>query len=85
MSFMSAISPTVTTGELNMVEVTAPQAAEILGKEPRTAQRWVEDGLLPARREGPRLISYIDLEDLRAFAAKYNYRFNEAIAQQYTK
>ena len=70
-----------------MAEVTAPQAAEIIGKTPMTIYRKVEDGLLPARQEGTgqKKYLYIEVDDLRAFAAQYGYRLDESLAAQYTK
>lgn len=68
-----------------MPEVNGPQAAEIIGKSVVTIHRKVDDGVLPARREGTgeRRFLYIDLEDLRQFAKKYGYRFDEKKAAQY--
>lgn len=63
-------------------EVTAPQAAIIIGKSLMTIHRKVEDGVLPARLEGTgkRRYIFIQLDELRKFADKYGYRFDEAIA-----
>lgn len=68
-----------------MPEVNGPQAAEIIGKHLATIHRKVDDGVLPARREGTgeRRFVYIELDDLRQFAKKYGYRFDEKIAAQY--
>jgi hypothetical protein len=70
-----------------MPEVTAPQAAEIIGKHLITIHRKVDEGFLPARQEGTgeRKFIYVQIDDLRRFAAEYGYRFNEDIAAQYTK
>jgi hypothetical protein len=68
-----------------MVEVTAPQAAEILDISHVTIFRRVEDGSLPARREGLRGLIMIDVEELRRFAAQYGYRVNDAKVTQYAK
>ena len=65
-----------------MAEVTAAQAADILAISHMTIHRRVEDGSLPARREGVKGIVKIDVEDLRQFAKTYSYRFNETIAQR---
>jgi hypothetical protein len=47
----------------------------------------VEDGVLPARQEGTgeRRFTFIEVETLRQFAAKYGYRFDEKAAAQYSK
>lgn len=68
-----------------MTEVTAAKAAEILAANKRTILRRVEDGLLPARRQGLKGIAYIQLDDLRAFATKYGYRFDEKKAAELAK
>ncbi len=68
-----------------MAEVSAPQAAEILNTSHPTIFRRVEDGSLPARREGVKREIWIDVEDLRRFATKFGYRFNESLAKQYAK
>jgi hypothetical protein len=68
-----------------MTEVTAAQAAAIIGRSAMTVHRKVEDGVLSARQEGTgeRKFTFIDLSDLREFAAKYGYRFNEDVAKQF--
>lgn len=68
-----------------MAEVTTAKAAEILATNRRTIQRRVDDGSLPARKQGLKGIAYIELEDLRSFAERYGYRFNESIAQRYAQ
>lgn len=69
-----------------MAEVTAPQAAEIIGKSLMTVHRKVDDGSLPARQEGTgKKYVYISLDDLRAFAVQYGYRLDESLAAQYAK
>jgi hypothetical protein len=70
-----------------MAEVTAPQAATLIGKSIMTIHRKVDDGLLPARQEGTgeRRFIYIDLDELRGFAAKYGYKLDENLAAQYEK
>ena len=68
-----------------MPEVTATNAAEILSADRRTLYRRIEDGTLPARRQGIKRIAYIELDDLRAFAKKYGYRFSEEKAAALTE
>ncbi len=67
------------------MEVTAPEAAEILSTSHPTIFRRVQDGTLYARREGVKKEIYIDIDTLRAFAKEYGYRFDEALATQYAK
>lgn len=66
-----------------MAEVTAQQAAEILSTSHMTIHRRVDDGTLPARREGMARIVKIEVDDLRRFAKEYGYRFDEAMASRY--
>lgn len=70
-----------------MPEVNGTQAANILGKSIQTIHNKVDEGTLPARQEGTgqRKYLFIQLDDLRAFARKYGYRFDEDIAAQYTE
>jgi len=70
-----------------MAEVNAPQAAEILSVSLMTIHRKVDSGALPARQQGTgeRIFVFIDIDDLRRFAQRYGYRFNEAKAAQYAK
>jgi predicted site-specific integrase-resolvase len=68
-----------------MPEVTLTQAAEIVSKDRVTVFRWVENGLLPARREGIRRDIFIEEADLEKFASDNDYRYNTALARQYAK
>lgn len=68
-----------------MAEVTTAKAAEILATNQRTIQRRVDDGTLPARRQGLKGIAYIQLDDLKAFATRYGYRYDEAKATHYAE
>jgi len=63
--------------------VTSPQAAEIIDMSQRTVQWLVTVGKLKATRISERNIILIDLDDLRATAAKEGYTFNEEIAAQF--
>ena len=66
-----------------MPMVTSPQAAEIIDMSQRTVQWLVTVGKLKATRITDRNIILIDLDDLRATAAKEGYTFNEEIATQF--
>lgn len=66
-----------------MAEVTAQQAAEILSTSHMTIHRRVDDGTLPARRQGLARIVRIDVDDLKRFANEYGYRFDEKLATEY--
>lgn len=65
-----------------MPEVSTFEAARIIGMSDDTVRRHVRIGSLPARRQGPRRDARIDIEKLREFATKYNYRFDEALAAE---
>lgn len=67
-----------------MAEVTSTQAAAIIGTSHMTIHRRVDDGLLPARRQGLDRQIRVDLDDLRRFAQAYGYRFDEKLALQYS-
>lgn len=66
-----------------MPMVTSPRAAEIIDMSQRTVQWLVTVGKLKATRISERNIILIDLDDLRATAAKEGYTFNEEIAAQF--
>lgn len=68
-----------------MPEVTLTQAAEIVSKDRVTVFRWVEQGMLPARREGLRRDIYIEVENLQKFATDNGYRYDTNLALQYAK
>ncbi len=68
-----------------MPEVTLTQASDIVAMDRTTVFRWVEDGLLPARRFGLRRDILIEVADLRNFAVVNGYRFNEDLATSYAK
>ena len=68
-----------------MPEVTAPEAAAIIGKSIHTVHRRIDEGTLLARKEGTgeRKRVYIEIDELRRFAGEYGYRFDEVIAAKY--
>ncbi len=68
-----------------MPEVTLTEASEIVSKDRSTVFRWVEDDLLPVRREGIRRDIKIDIATLRSFAEEHGYRFDEKLAQEYAR
>lgn len=68
-----------------MPEVSSVNAGRIIYKSGQTIRRHVDSGQLVARREGPRGTIWIDIEELRKFAIKYSYRFNEELVNQITK
>ncbi len=68
-----------------MPEVTVTQASEIVSKDRTTVFRWVEDGLLSARRVGIRRDIRINLDDLERFAKRYDYPFDKSLARQYAE
>ena len=68
-----------------MPEVTLTQASEIMRKPRMSVFRWIEAGLIPARRVGIRRDIRIEIEDLRSFAKQYSYDYDESLAAKYTK
>jgi hypothetical protein len=76
----------ITQQETTMAEVTAPQAAEIIGMSIQTIHRKVDEGSLPARQQGTiNKRVFIDIEDLRRFCRNNGYGFREDLARQLAK
>lgn len=65
-----------------MPEVSAREAAQIINVSHTNIHRHVKAKRLPARSEGIRGIVKIEVDDLREFAKRYQYRFNEELATQ---
>lgn len=61
------------------MELSSPEAAEILGVHELTIRNYVDRGLLKARRMGIRRIVRIEPDDLRSFAKKHDFVFDEEI------
>lgn len=59
------------------MELTSPQAAEVIGVAEMTIRRYVEQGILPARRVGLRRLIRINVDDLRSLAAQYQFLIDE--------
>jgi len=70
--------------EDTMAEVTSTQAAAIINTSHMTIHRRVDDGTLPGRRQGLDRQIRVEVDDLRRFAAKYGYPFNEEMARRYS-
>ena len=68
-----------------MAEVSSVDAARIINISEVTIRRHVYGERLPARREGLRKRMFIEVDDLRNFAQKYQYRFDETLAAQLAK
>ncbi len=68
-----------------MPEISSEEAARLIGMSRQSIRAHVENGRLAARRVGPRRVVKIELEDLRQFAEKYQYRLNETLAAQLAK
>lgn len=63
-----------------MSEVSSVEAARIIGVSDDTIRRYVKMQLLPARQEGLRGRVKIELRELRKFAEKHQFRYDEALA-----
>ncbi len=68
-----------------MAEITAENAALLVGVSDETIRRLVNRDILPARRVGLRRFIKIDLNDLRKVAADLNYRFDEDAAVKFVE
>ena len=69
-----------------MPEVSLRQAAKIVGSSHPTLWRRINEGELPiTRRVGKGQRIRIDIEELRRFAARYNYLFDEDLAKKLIK
>jgi hypothetical protein len=67
-----------------MAEVDSRQAASLIGVSIMLIHRRADDGTLKVRRVGMHRRIWVELDDLRDFAARYNYRINEKLVAQYT-
>lgn len=63
-----------------MPQLTSMNAGQVIRKSDQTIRRHVHEGRLPAWREGLSGKMWIDVEELRKFAEKYNYFFDEDAA-----
>ena len=68
-----------------MPEVSSHDAGMIIGVNSETIRRYVDRGILPARRVGLRGKLRIDIEELRKVAVTYQYRFDDKLAAQLAK
>lgn len=65
-----------------MADLTMTQAAHVVSQHRTTVWHWIKAGILPARQHGRRGDWQISVDELRKFAEKYNYKFNEELARQ---
>lgn len=65
-----------------MSKLTSTDAARIIQKSDQTVRRHVHDGKLKAWREGISGKMWIEIDDLRQFAAQYGQFFDEKLATQ---
>jgi hypothetical protein len=68
-----------------MEEISAINAGEIIGVTRMTIHNYVRKGLLPARRFGLKRNLRIKVDDLRRFAQKYGYKFDEEKLREFGK
>jgi excisionase family DNA binding protein len=68
-----------------MPELSSLDAARVIGISDETIRSHVTSGVLSARRVGRRGIVRIDVDDLRAHAEKYQYRFDDELAAKLAK
>lgn len=85
-TYDNAMLTTFTTpGAAIMPEVSSREAGDIIGVNSETIRRYVDRGILPARRVGLRGNLRIEIDDLRKVAAEYQFRFDEKLASQLAK
>ena len=68
-----------------MPEVTSNEAGEIIGVTEVTIRSYVDRELLKARRQGLKRKVFIELADLKEFAAEYEFHFDSERAKQITR
>jgi hypothetical protein len=66
-------------------QISSPAAAAIIGLSDQAIRDHIAAGRLPAQRVGVRGLYKIQLSDLRDLAEKYNYPFDEDLANQQGK
>jgi excisionase family DNA binding protein len=59
------------------MQLATAQAAAIVRLSEQAIRDHINAGRLPAHRQGIRALYKIELDDLRAFALRYNYPLNE--------
>lgn len=67
---------------VNMAELTAHDAAHVVGVNRQTILRWCWKQYIQCRKYGLRGDWRIDADDLRRFAHQHGYKFNEELARQ---
>jgi len=84
--YTTAMLATFATKEAQpMPELSTVEAGRVVSMDRETLRRWCVQGLLPARRFGLRGQFRIEVDNLRSFAQKYNYSFDEELATQLAK
>lgn len=68
-----------------MAELTALDAAQVVGMNREAIRRWCFQGLIQARRVGLRGDWRIDVDDLRRFTRAHGYAFDEDLAAKLAK
>jgi len=66
----------------HMPELTISQAADVMGQHRTTVWHWIKGGILPARQHGRRGDWQINVNTLREFAQKYNYKFDDEMVKK---
>lgn len=65
-----------------MQELSAINAGRVIGLSHTMIHRYVNRGILPARRVGRMRAIRIRMDDLRKFALDHNYDFDEELANR---
>lgn len=66
-----------------MPELTAMEAAQLIGVSDETIRRLVNRDILPARKVGLRGKIRVELDELRKVAEQLNYRLDEEAAKRF--
>lgn len=73
---------TISRKENLMPELSSQAASQVIGTTVPTIHRYIDRGLLPARKQGMRGIVRIDTVSLKTFAEEYGFHYNDQLAAE---
>lgn len=65
-----------------MPELSSSAAGQVIGVTSDTIRRYINQGMLPARKQGVKGIIRIDNDALKAFAEKYEFLYDDQLAAE---
>jgi len=65
-----------------MPELSSKSAAQVIGISDETIRVYVDQEILPARKQGLRGIIRIETDALKSFASEYGFRYNDQLATE---